>query len=51
MRKKGLPELIGRAVMSLCRGAKTKAKVGSELFEEFLVQVGVHQAGAYKEIC
>ena len=43
MRKRGLPELIVRAVMSLYRGEKTKVRVGSELLEEFLVQVGVQQ--------
>ena len=30
MRKKGLPEAIVRAVMSLYHGAKTKVQVGSE---------------------
>ena len=29
--------------MSLHHGAKTKVRVGSELSQEFLVQVGVHQ--------
>ena len=29
--------------MSLHHGAKTKVRVGSELSEEFLVQVSVHQ--------
>ena len=43
MRKKGLPEVIVRAMMSICHGAKTKVQLGSELSEEFLVQVGVHQ--------
>ena len=42
-RKKGLTEVIVRAVMSFYYGAKTKVQVGSELSEEFLVQVGVHQ--------
>ena len=42
--KKGLPEVIVRAVMSLYHGAKTKVRVGSELSPEFLVQLGVHQA-------
>ena len=42
MRKKGLPEVIVRAVMNLYHGAKTKVQVGSELAKEFLVQVGVH---------
>ena len=43
MRKKGLPEVIARAVMCL-HGAKTKVRVGSESSEEFLLQVGVHQS-------
>ena len=42
MRKKDLPEVIVRAVMSLYHWAKTKVKVGSKLSEEFLVKVGVH---------
>ena len=43
MRKKHLPEVIVRAVMRLYHGAKTNVQVGSELSEEFLVQVGVYQ--------
>ena len=43
MRKKGLQEVIVRAVMSLYHTAKTKVRVGSKLFEKFWVQVGVHQ--------
>ena len=43
MRKKGLSQVIVRAVMSLNHGAKTKVRVGSESSEKFLVQVGVHQ--------
>ena len=43
MRKKSLPEVIVRVVMSLYHGAKTKVQAGFELSEEFLVQVGVHQ--------
>ena len=42
MRKKGLSEVIVRAVMSLCHGTKTKVRVGSKLSEKFLIQVGVH---------
>ena len=42
--KERFTEVIVRAVMSLYHGAKTKVRVGSELLEEFLVQVGVHQA-------
>ena len=29
--------------MSLCCGSKTKVRVGSQLFEEFLVQSGLYQ--------
>ena len=43
MRKKGLPEVIVRVVMSLYHRVKTKVRVGSEFSEEFLVQTGVHQ--------
>ena len=43
MRKKGLPEVNVGVVISFYHGAKTKARVGSELSKEFLVQVGVHQ--------
>ncbi|XP_077862361.1 uncharacterized protein LOC144344061 [Saccoglossus kowalevskii] len=43
MRKRGIPETIVRAVMSLYEGAKTRVRVGSELSEEFEVKVGVHQ--------
>ena len=43
MRKKGIPEVMVRAVMSLNKGAKTRVRVGLELSEEFEVKVGVHQ--------
>ena len=43
MRKKGLSEVIVRAVMSLYDGAKTRVRVGSAYSEEFKVKVGVHQ--------
>ena len=43
MRKKGIPEALVGAVMSLYKGAKTKVKVGTHLSEEFEVNVGVHQ--------
>ena len=43
MRKKGLLEVIVTVVMSLYHGAKKNVRVGSELSEEFLVQVGTHQ--------
>ena len=43
MRKRGIPEIMVRAVMSLYTGAKTRVRVGSGLSEEFWVKVGVHQ--------
>jgi hypothetical protein len=43
LRKRGIPEAMVRAVMSLYEGAKTRVRVGSELSEEFEVKVGVHQ--------
>ena len=43
MRKRGVPEVMVRAVMSLHEGVKTKVKVGQELSEEFEVKVCVHQ--------
>ena len=42
MRKKGLPEVIAGAIMSLYYGAKTKVQVGYELSREFLEQAGVN---------
>ena len=41
MRKKGLPELILKVVMSFLLQSKSKVRVGSKLSKEFLVQVGV----------
>ena len=41
MRKKELPEVIIRVVMSLYNQAKAKVRV--EFSQKFLVQVGVHQ--------
>ena len=43
IRKKGLPEILVKAVMSLCEGAETKLRVGSGLSEEFSVKVRIHQ--------
>ena len=43
MRKRGIPEAMVRAGMSLHGGAKTRVRVGLELSEEFEVKVGVHQ--------
>ena len=41
MRKKGLSEVIARAVLSLNDGAKTRVRVGSAYSEAFEVKVGV----------
>ena len=43
MRKKGIPEVLVRTLMSLCEGAKTRVKVDSELSVEFEIKVGMHQ--------
>ena len=43
MRKKGIPETLATAVMSLYKGTRTKVKVGQHFSEEFEVCVGVHQ--------
>ena len=43
MRKKGLPEILVKVVMSLYEGAETKVRIGAGLSEEFSVKVGVHQ--------
>ena len=50
MRKKGLPQVGVRVVMSLYHGAKTKVRVGSELCEEYVVQVGVHQGSVLSSL-
>ena len=46
MRKRGIPEPMVTAVMSLYEGAKTRVRVGLELIEEFEVKVGVRQGSA-----
>ena len=43
MRKKGLSEVIVRAIMSLYDGTKTRVKMGSAYSEEFEEKVSVHQ--------
>ena len=43
MRKKGIPEVLVRSVMSLYEGAMTRVSVDSELSEEFEVKVGMQQ--------
>ena len=44
MRRKDITEASSTAVMSLCKGARTKVKVGTHLSEEFELNVGIHQA-------
>ena len=48
--KKGLPEVIVRAAMSLYHRAKTKVRVGSVLSQEFLVQIRVHQGSVFSPL-
>ena len=45
LRKKELPEILVKAVISLYmyEGSKSKVKVGSEFSNEFSAAVGVHQ--------
>ena len=43
VRKKGIPEVLFRSVMSLYEGEKTRVRVDSELSDEFEVEVGMHQ--------
>ena len=43
MRKKGMPEVLVRSVMSLYEGAKMRVRLDSELSEEFEVKVGMYQ--------
>ena len=43
MRKRGIPEVMVTAVMSLYDDAKTRVRVGLELSVEFEVKVDVHQ--------
>ena len=43
MKKKGLHEILAKAVMSLYEGAETKVRAGLDLSEEFSVKVDVHQ--------
>ena len=43
MKKKGMPEVLVRSVMSLYEGAKTRVRVDSELSEELVIEVDMHQ--------
>ena len=51
MTKKGFPEVIVRALMSLYRGASNvKVRVESELSEKFFVQVSVYQGSVLSSL-
>ena len=43
MMKRDLPEAMVNVVMSLYKGARKGARVGSQMAEKFKVQVGVHK--------
>ena len=43
MKKKGIPYVLVRSVISLYEGAWTRVRVYSELSEESEVKVGMHQ--------
>ena len=43
MKKKGLPEILVKAIMSLYEGAETKVRGGSGLSKELSVEARVHQ--------
>ena len=43
LKRKSLPEVLAKAVMSLYEDLRTKVRVGSRLSEELGVRVGVHQ--------
>ena len=49
-RKRGIPAVMVRAVMSLYEGVKTRVRVGLELSEEFQVKVGVHQGSVWSPL-
>ena len=49
--KKGLPEVLLKAVMSLYESSKTKVKVGSEVSEEFSVTIAVYIRDLFHRLC
>ena len=49
LRKKGIPEVLVRSVMSPYEGVKTRVRVDSELSEEFEVEVGTHQGSVLSD--
>ena len=50
MRKKGIPEVLVRSVMSLYEAAKTRVIVDYELSEEFEVKVRMHQGSVLSQM-
>ena len=42
MRKKGIPEVLARSVMSLYEGAKTRVREDYELSDDLDIKVGLH---------
>ena len=50
MKKKGLPKILVKALMSLYERAETKVRVGSGLSKEFSVKVGVHQGSVLSRL-
>ena len=51
MRKKGIPEVLIRSVISLYERAKTVVTVDSELSEVFEVKVWMHQGSVLSPFC
>ena len=51
MRKKGMPEVWVRSMMSLCDGAKTGVRVDCELSENFEVKVVMHEESVLSPFC
>ena len=47
LRKKGLPEILVKVMISLYEGSMTKVKVGSEFSKKFHVAVGIHQGSVF----
>ena len=43
LRKKGIPEVLVRSVMSLCDGTKSRVRLDSESSEESHIKVRMHQ--------
>ena len=50
MRKREIPEVMVRAVMSFYEGAKTRVRVGIEFSEEFEVKLGAHQGSVWSPL-